>query len=73
MFADTQPLVQPAEHIQELPLLPFKIQNSLASHPLFEPERIKKLLATVPRQKIEVRRVLRKDQDGLYLSNQSAQ
>ena len=36
---------------------PFKIGNRLAGHPLFEPERIKKLLRTAPRESVEIRAV----------------
>ncbi len=51
------------KHWEEFPLSPFKIRHSLASHPLFEPDRIKKLLSAVPREKIEVRAVKTKDAD----------
>jgi hypothetical protein len=47
---------------------PFKIRNGLSSHPLFEPERIKKLLQTLPGQFIEIRKVQLSDRhDGMYL------
>src|SRR5262245_17116261 len=36
---------------------PFKIRNSLPGHPLFQDDRIKRLLRTIPREKIEIRRV----------------
>jgi hypothetical protein len=36
---------------------PFKIRNRLPEHPLFEPARIKKLLRTLPRERVEIRRV----------------
>lgn len=40
-----------------LPDHPFKIENHLAGHPLFEPERIKQLLRRLPRDMVEVRAV----------------
>ena len=36
---------------------PFRIRNSLPGHPLFDPERIKRLLRTLPRERVEVRAV----------------
>ena len=43
----TETLVQTGTKLKEFPDLPFKIRNSLPSHPLFEPARIKRLLRTV--------------------------
>src|SRR5204862_3659526 len=39
------------------PLAPFRIANSLPGHPLFEPERIKRLLRALPRERVEIRAV----------------
>jgi hypothetical protein len=36
---------------------PFKIRNSLAGHPLFEDNRLKRLLRTLPRDQVEIRAV----------------
>jgi hypothetical protein len=36
---------------------PFTIRNRLPEHPLFEDDRIKRLLRTIPRDKVEIRRV----------------
>src|SRR5512140_3479022 len=36
---------------------PFKIRHRLPEPPLFEPARIKKLLRTLPRERVEIRRV----------------
>src|SRR5262249_24915002 len=49
--------------LKDFPDLPFKIRNSLPRHPLFEPERIKRLLRTVPRDRIEVREVQTRSSD----------
>lgn len=56
-------LVQPGTKRKEFPDLPFKIRNSLPSHPLFEAERLKRLLRTVPRERIEVRAVQTRNSD----------
>jgi hypothetical protein len=46
---------------------PFKIKNSLAGHPLFEDDRLKRLLRTLPREQVEVRDVkLLGADDGAY-------
>jgi hypothetical protein len=46
---------------------PFRLRNALADHPLFEPERIRRLLRTLPRRVVEVRRVETSDaQSGTY-------
>jgi hypothetical protein len=42
---------------RELPREPFKAANALSEHPLFEPERIKKLLRAMPQDKVEIRGV----------------
>jgi len=69
MVADN--LIQFGKEMKEFPDLPFKIRNSLASHPLFEPERIKRLLRTVPRQQIEIRMVQTRDtNDQKYVRGQ---
>ena len=36
---------------------PFKIKNSLVGHPLFEDNRLKRLLRTLPRDQVEIRAV----------------
>jgi hypothetical protein len=36
---------------------PFKIKNSLVGHPLFEDDRLKRLLRTLPRDHVEIRAV----------------
>lgn len=36
---------------------PFKIRNSLVGHPLFEDDRLKRLLRTLPRDQVEIRSV----------------
>ena len=36
---------------------PFKVRNNLVGHPLFEDARIKKLLRTLPRERVEIRDV----------------
>ncbi|HTF13752.1 MAG TPA: hypothetical protein VK643_03730 [Burkholderiales bacterium] len=54
-------LIQFGKDLKAFPDLPFKMRNSLPSHPLFEPERIKKLLRTVPRRHIEIRMVQTRD------------
>jgi hypothetical protein len=46
---------------------PFKIRNALVGHPLFEDERLKRLLRTLPRNQIEIRAVQSLDtNDGSY-------
>jgi ribosomal protein L16 Arg81 hydroxylase len=46
---------------------PFRIANALAAHPLFEPERIKRLLRALPRERVEIRAVaVSEDQSGAY-------
>jgi hypothetical protein len=60
-------LIQFGRGLMDFPDLPFKIRSSLPSHPLFEPQRIKKLLRTVPREHIEIRAVKTRDaNDGSY-------
>jgi len=50
-----------------LPTSPFKLNNSLADHPLFETDRIKRLLCAVPRKYVEIRAVQSVDtNDGSY-------
>jgi len=45
----------------------FKVHSHLADHPLFEPERIKQLLRTMPREYIEIRAVQQREtNDGGY-------
>jgi hypothetical protein len=52
------PLVAfPPERRGVLPAEPFLARNSLVDHPLFEPERLRRLLRALPREKVEVRRV----------------
>jgi hypothetical protein len=46
---------------------PFKIKNSLVGHPLFEDNRLKRLLRTLPRDQVEIRAVqLLGGEDGGY-------
>jgi hypothetical protein len=46
---------------------PFKIKNSLVSHPLFEDRRLKRLLSALPRERVEIRDVrLFGADDGSY-------
>jgi hypothetical protein len=46
---------------------PFKIKNSLAGHPLFEDNRLKRLLRMLPREQVEIRAVqLLGADDGCY-------
>ena len=46
---------------------PFKIKNSLVGHPLFEDNRLKRLLRTLPRDQVEIRDVqLLGGDDGGY-------
>lgn len=53
--------------LDRFPAEPFKISNSLTEHPLFETERLKKLLRTLPRECIDIRAVQTSDQfDGNY-------
>ena len=54
-------IVHVGTKLKDFPDLPFKIRNSLPNHPLFEPERIKRLLRTVPRDRIEIRSVQTRD------------
>jgi hypothetical protein len=44
---------------------PWKAANRLVNHPLFEPERLKRLLRTLPRESVEIRGVKTED-DGSY-------
>lgn len=61
-------LIQFGRELSEFPDSPFKIRNSLPTHPLFEPERIKKLLRKVPRERIEIRSVqTRNTNDQTYV------
>jgi hypothetical protein len=47
---------------------PFKLQNSLPGHPLFEDARIKELLHRMPREHVEIRQVQLRDQhNGSYI------
>lgn len=54
---DFKRVIDPAAPGRALPETPFKSQNWLTDHPLFAPERIRKLLQTLPRDSIEVRGV----------------
>src|SRR5262245_26642323 len=46
---------------------PYKIQNNLAEHPLFEDDRIKQLLRNLPAEHIEIREVQQREtNDGAY-------
>ena len=45
---------------------PFKMSNSLVGHPLFQPARLERLLATLPRDAVEIRGVKTSD-DGSYM------
>src|ERR1043165_5798351 len=50
------------------PVSPFMLANSLPSHPLFESERIKRLLRKMPREFVEIRAVeSRGAEDGNYI------
>ena len=50
------------------PTHPFTLANSLPHHPLFEPERIKRLLRAMPREFVEIRAVeSRGTEDGNYI------
>lgn len=60
-------LVQLQTKKMSLPDAPFKVKNALPGHPLFENERIKRLLRTVPREWIEIRAVQSTEtNDGSY-------
>lgn len=51
-----------------LPDSPFKAKNSLVHHPMFEHQRIKRLLRTLPREFVEIRAVQTvATNDGTYL------
>ena len=50
-------VIEPGAPGRTLPETPFKSKNWLTEHPLFAPERIRKLLQTMPRDSIEVRGV----------------
>ena len=57
----------PAERRGPFGTAPFEIANRLAKHPLFEAERIKKLLRALPRERVEIREVSVSDaHDGSY-------
>jgi hypothetical protein len=45
--------------LTSLPESPFQCHNKLVGHPLFEPERLKRLLRTLPRERVEIRDVQR--------------
>jgi hypothetical protein len=66
--ADGTPLVTvPPERRAPFPTSPFRIANSLPDHPLFEPERIKRLLRALPRPRVEIRAVATSEEDsGAY-------
>jgi hypothetical protein len=55
--AGHQRVVEPSAAGRGLPDSPFTSRHRLTDHPLFAPERIRKLLQTLPRDKIEVRGV----------------
>src|SRR5262245_28874738 len=50
-------LVEAAGNCGALPEAPFKIKNSLVAHPLFEDNRLKRLLRALPRGQVEIRAV----------------
>jgi hypothetical protein len=50
-------LVEGAGKCGALSEAPFKIRNSLVGHPLFEDNRLKRLLRTLPRDQVEIRAV----------------
>ena len=56
--APQTPLIErPPEVAAQFGEAPFKVRNRLAEHPLFEADRIRKLLRTLPREHVEIRRV----------------
>jgi hypothetical protein len=60
-------LVEGAGRCGALSEAPFKIKNSLVGHPLFEDNRLKRLLRTLPRDQVEIRAVqLLGGEDGGY-------
>jgi len=50
-------LFNPSTECSVLSGAPFKAKNTLIGHPLFEPERLKRLLRTLPREHVEIRTV----------------
>jgi len=50
-------VIEPPVSVHSFPEQPFKAANTLATHPLFEPARIRRLLQTMPRDKVEIRGV----------------
>jgi len=52
-----RPLLEIPDAPEALPETPIRIQNRLAEHPLFEPERIKELLRRLPAAHTEIRAV----------------
>ena len=57
--APSKRLIELPDKLTSLPEAPFAAQNALRRHPLFEPERIKRLLRTLPRECVEIRAVQR--------------
>src|SRR5437867_474087 len=57
--APSKRLIELPDKLTGLPEAPFAAQNALRQHPLFEPERIKRLLRTLPRERVEIRSVQR--------------
>ena len=50
-------LIEKTDGCSVLSESPFKIRNSLIGHPLFEDARLKRLLLTLPRDRVEIRAV----------------
>ena len=64
-------LVEGAGKCGALSEAPFKIRNFLVGHPLFEGNRLKRLLRTLPRDQVEIRAVqLLGADDGGYRRGQ---
>ena len=65
--ARTRLVERPAQARATLGDAPFRLANALQQHPLFEDDRIKRLLRAMPREKVEIRRVeFDGAQDGGY-------
>lgn len=75
MASQQQVLIKSLKDTQASPIIngtfptsPFTLANSLPSHPLFEPERIKRLLRAMPREFVEIRAVeSRGAENGNYM------
>jgi hypothetical protein len=55
--APCKSLIELPDKLVDLPEAPFTARNSLSRHPLFEPERITRLLRKLPRERVEIRTV----------------